>query len=97
MPETETSNHEHKRVAHAIIHPSIDGPPCQVRDPTHTSEARTILREHVPVEAGRAYQAIADDPKYKHFVRIPDRILQCIDYFGIACDRAATRTRLQAY
>jgi hypothetical protein len=53
--------------------------------------------DYLPGSVGRAYQAIADDPKYKHFVRIPDRILQCIDYFGIACDRVATRTRLHAY
>jgi hypothetical protein len=53
--------------------------------------------ENVPSGVGRAYQAVADDPKYKHFVRIPDRIIRCIDYFGIACDRLVTRARLQAY
>jgi hypothetical protein len=64
------------------------------------SRSRPILPKtmnYLPGSVGRAYQAIADDPKYKHFVRIPDRILQCIDYFGIACDRVATRTRLHAY
>jgi hypothetical protein len=40
---------------------------------------------------------IANDPKYQHFVRIPDRILQCIDYFGIECDREVTRSRLLTY
>lgn len=43
------------------------------------------------------YRDIANDPKYQHFVRIPDRILQCIDYFGIDCDRQVTRSRLHAY
>jgi hypothetical protein len=43
------------------------------------------------------YRDIADDPKYQHFVRIPDRILQCIDYFGVDCDREVTRSRLHAY
>ena len=53
--------------------------------------------ENLPSEVRRAYQLVADDPKYQHFVRIPDRIIQCIDYFGIECDRAATRARLHAY
>jgi len=53
--------------------------------------------ENLGAEVSRAYQAIADDPKYKHFVRIPDRIIRCIDYFGIQCDRLVTRARLQAY
>lgn len=51
----------------------------------------------IPRDVQRAYQDLADDPKYQHFVRIPDRIIQCIDYFGIACDRSAVRTRLQIY
>jgi hypothetical protein len=50
-----------------------------------------------PDNAIRAYHDLANDPKYQHFIRIPDRIIQCIDYFGIACDRAATRARLHAY
>jgi len=45
----------------------------------------------------RAYHDLAVDPKYQHFVRIPDRIIQCIDYFGISCDRDAARARLQSY
>lgn len=53
--------------------------------------------ENVAANVSRAYQAIADDPKYKHFVRIPDRIIRCFDYFGIVCDRFVTRARLQAY
>jgi len=45
----------------------------------------------------REYHHLAADPKYQHFVHIPDRILQCIDYFGITCERAVTRERLHAY
>jgi hypothetical protein len=45
----------------------------------------------------RAYHDLANDAKYQHFVRIPDRILRCIDYFDIDCDRAITRSRLHAY
>jgi len=53
--------------------------------------------ENLPGDVSRAYQNLADDPKYQHFVRIPDRIIQCIDYFGVSCDRATTRARLHAY
>jgi len=53
--------------------------------------------ENLPSNANRAYQELADLPKYQHFVRIPDRIIQCVDYFGIACDRARVRTRLRTY
>jgi hypothetical protein len=51
----------------------------------------------VPADIERSYQAIACDPKYRHFVRIPARIIRCLDYFGIACDRAATVERLRSY
>ena len=44
-----------------------------------------------------AYDDLAADPRYRHFVRIPDRIIQCVDYFGVACDRAAVRAKLQTY
>jgi hypothetical protein len=53
--------------------------------------------ENLPSNASRAYQELADLPKYQHFVRIPDRIIQCVNYFGIACDHASARTRLHAY
>lgn len=53
--------------------------------------------DYLPGSVRRAYQAVAEDSKYKHFVRIPDRILQCLDYFGIAFDRTPTRTRLHTY
>ena len=60
-------------------------------------EANKDEVENMPADMPRAYQAIAEDPKYKHFVRIPNRIIQCIDYFGIVCDRLVTRARLRAY
>jgi hypothetical protein len=53
--------------------------------------------ENLPGNVRLAYQELADAPKYQHFVRIPDRIIQCIDYFGIESDRVMTRERLQAY
>lgn len=53
--------------------------------------------ENLSSDVRRAYRNLANDPKYQHFVRIPDRIIQCIDYFGFACNRASARTRLHAY
>lgn len=53
--------------------------------------------ENLPSDVRQAYQNLADLPQYQHFVRIPDRIIQCIDYFGITCDRPVTRARLLAY
>jgi len=45
----------------------------------------------------RAYDTIAHDPKYRHFVRIPERIIHCLDYFRIAGNRVAVRRVLHAY
>ena len=44
-----------------------------------------------------AYQAIARDPRYAHFINIPERIMRCLDHFGIACDPVEVRKRLRAY
>lgn len=48
-------------------------------------------------EIRHRYETIAADPKYRHFVRIPRRILRCLDYFGIHCDRVAAERRLHSY
>jgi len=44
-----------------------------------------------------AYQAIARDPKYAHFVNIPERIVRCLDHFGVVFDRVAVTDNLCAY
>jgi hypothetical protein len=51
----------------------------------------------IPRDVGQGYCDLARLPKYQHFVRIPDRIIQCIDYFGIVCDRTTVRTHLHSY
>jgi hypothetical protein len=89
------SEQEHARVLNTTIHLTAGEVPSLALSPTQRA-GRDVALEKVPF-VGRAYQAIADDPRYKHFVHIPDRIIQCIDYFGITCDRGVTRTRLQAY
>jgi hypothetical protein len=51
------------------------------------------LPDHVRL----CYSDLAADPRYRHFVRIPDRIIQCVDYFGVACDHAAVKAKLHTY
>jgi hypothetical protein len=53
--------------------------------------------ENLPIEVRQAYRNLAELPQYQHFVRIPGRIIQCIDYFGITCDKTLVRERLHAY
>ena len=43
-----------------------------------------------------AYRAIAEDPKYQHFAMIPERIIRCVEYFRIKCDRVDAKDRLLA-
>ena len=56
-----------------------------------------LIAKSLPEDFEAAYQAIASDPKYNHFVNIPARIIRCLDYFGIAGDRELIRGRLQSY
>jgi hypothetical protein len=71
--------------------------PFPISLPIYTTHPRTISTENLPLDIQCAYRAIADDPKYAHFIRIPDRIIRCIDYFGINCNRATAKDRLLSY
>ncbi|MEK6336131.1 MAG: hypothetical protein AABM67_14465 [Acidobacteriota bacterium] len=51
----------------------------------------------LPQHLERPYRELAANPKYQHFTRIPDRIIQCIDHFRIPCDREAVSDRLHEY
>jgi hypothetical protein len=53
--------------------------------------------DNLPGTVRRSYNDLAANPKYRHFVRIPDRIIQCVDYFGVTCDHAAAGAKLHAY
>lgn len=58
----------------------------------------TGSRNNLADEAlSRRFDGVASDPRYRHFVRIPQRILRCLDYFQIECDRTAVARRLRAY
>lgn len=43
------------------------------------------------------YDRIVRDPKYRHFARIPARIVRCLDYFQVRGDRIAAARILSAY
>ena len=43
------------------------------------------------------YQALSQDSRYGHYVRIPERICRCLDYFKISFIRRTVRERLHAY
>jgi len=60
-------------------------------------DSQSACRQSALINIERSYQALANDPKYKHFVSIPARILRCIDYFGVDCDRTETKARLHSY
>jgi hypothetical protein len=59
--------------------------------------AYATYMENLPANIQRPYDDLARDAKYQHFARIPDRILQCVEYFGVGCDRNVTGARLKAY
>jgi hypothetical protein len=65
--------------------------------PICATQTRTTSTENLRPDIQNAYCSIADDPKYAHFIRIPDRIVRCIDYFGIKCNRATAKDRLLSY
>src|SRR5436309_1046469 len=71
--------------------------PLPILLPIYATQARTTANENLPPDIQGAYRAIADDPKYAHFIRIPDRIIRCVDYFGINCNRATAQDRLLSY
>ncbi|MCA1635509.1 MAG: hypothetical protein LC802_17910 [Acidobacteria bacterium] len=48
-------------------------------------------------ERERLYRALARDARYGHYVRIPERICRCLDYFDIAASREPVRERLHSY
>jgi hypothetical protein len=61
-----------------------------------TNSPEDALR-HTPDETERLYRALARDARYGHYVRIPERICRCLDYFNINASREAVRERLHSY
>src|SRR5919107_4675737 len=57
-------------------------------------------RRHTAGEAAeveRLYRDISVEARYGHYVRIPERICRCLDYFGVRHERAAVAERLHSY
>src|SRR5262245_31941288 len=44
-----------------------------------------------------AYESIAADPRYRHFINIPERVTRCLDHFGIKYSHADVGQRLRVY
>ena len=60
-------------------------------------DLQSVLLQDPASEIRRRFKAITDDPMYRHFVRIPGRIIGCLDYFGVDFDRTAVSDRMRAY
>jgi len=82
-------------MASAIISSPGFEKPLPIMFPTYATQINST--ENLPPDLQNAYRAIVDDPKYAHFIRIPGRIIRCLDYFGINCDRAAAKDHLLSY
>ena len=65
--------------------------------PAKLVRPRKPSSQHLSEESKRRYQAIAANRKYRHFTRIPRRIIRCLDYFGLDCDSVVVERRLRAY
>lgn len=56
-----------------------------------------IVSQDVRANISTCYLTISQDSRYGHFVRIPQRICRCLDYFRVAANRVAVRERLHSY
>lgn len=61
----------------------------------HDVTSRSPCR--VTTNQSAAYDRMARDPRYRHFARIPARIVRCLDYFHVRGDRTAAARILGAY
>jgi hypothetical protein len=56
-----------------------------------------VISRYIQADIEWLYQAISQDPRYGHYVRIPERICRCLDYFNVTASRKAVKERLHAY
>jgi hypothetical protein len=61
-----------------------------------TNSTEVVLRD-MPADIEELYQAISREARYRHYVRIPERICRCLDYFDVPSSRRAVMTRLHSY
>ena len=80
------------------MHAAVEGvTQSSLSPPSAFPNPASGLSENPRADTDNAYLAIAGDPQYKHFINIPARIIQCIDYFGIGGNRELIKDRLQSY
>lgn len=56
-----------------------------------------IAFRYIRTDIAWLYQAISQDSRYGHYVRIPERICRCLDYFNVSSSRSAVKERLHSY
>ena len=56
-----------------------------------------LFSPHGQPKLQRLYQAISEDARYGHYVRIPERICRCLDYFKVSSSRRSVAERLRSY
>lgn len=72
---------------------------CAVTNAVHrtvSNSANALFPERHDDMRAR-YQALSLDSRYGHYVRIPERICRCLDYFQVSSEREKVRERLHAY
>lgn len=57
----------------------------------------SAIFEYMHADIERLHQAISQDARYGHYVRIPERICRCLDYFKVSSNRSAVKERLHSY
>lgn len=57
----------------------------------------TIELRGMEADVRRRYQAVSENPRYGHYVRIPGRICKCLDYFKVDYERRMVWERLHSY
>jgi hypothetical protein len=53
--------------------------------------------QYMQADIVRLHQAISRDARYGHYVRIPERICRCLDYFNVLFSRGDVKGRLLPY
>src|ERR687894_1406161 len=56
-----------------------------------------IAFRYIQTDIEWLYKAISLDSRYGHYVRIPERICRCLDYFNVSSSRRAVKERLHSY
>ncbi len=61
-----------------------------------TDSPKTVFK-YMPADIEWLYQTISQDARYGQYVRIPERICRCLDYFNVPSSGRAVQDRLHSY